>query len=103
AATLLLAMGLIFQVPVAILAATRAGVVTPRQLRKNRRYAIVVCAAVAAFLPGDVITLILETLPLYVLYELSILLATVVERRRPAPATQAAGEPSTGGAPAGDA
>ena len=57
AATVLLAMGLIFQVPVAILAATRAGIVTPRQLRKNRRYAIVACAAVAAFLPGDAITL----------------------------------------------
>ena len=52
AATVLVAMGLIFQVPVAILAATRVGIVTPRQLRKNRRYAIVVCAAVAAFLPG---------------------------------------------------
>ena len=57
AATVLLAMGLIFQVPVAILAATRAGIVTPRQLKKNRRYAIVACAAVAAFLPGDAITL----------------------------------------------
>ena len=42
AATLLLAMGLVFQVPVAILAATRAGIVTPTQLRHNRRYAILV-------------------------------------------------------------
>ncbi len=41
AATVLLAMGLVFQVPVAILAATRVGIVTPRQLRHNRRYAIV--------------------------------------------------------------
>jgi sec-independent protein translocase protein TatC len=80
AATVLLAMGLIFQVPVAILAATRVGIVTPRQLKKNRRYAIVACAAVAAFLPGDAITLLLETIPLYVLYEASILLASLVER-----------------------
>src|SRR5271154_6774016 len=80
AATVLLAMGVIFQVPVAILAATRAGLVTPRQLKKNRRYAIVACAAVAAFLPGDAITLLLETVPLYVLYEASILLASLVER-----------------------
>ncbi len=80
AATVLLAMGLIFQVPVVILAATRAGIVTPKQLRKNRRYAIVACAAVAAFLPGDAITLLLETIPLYVLYEASILLASLVER-----------------------
>ena len=75
-------MGLVFQVPVAILAATRAGIVTPRQLRRNRRYAIVVCAAVAAFLPGDVITLVLETVPLYLLYEASILLASFVDRSK---------------------
>ena len=81
AATILLAMGLVFQVPVAILAATRVGVVTPTQLRHNRRYAIVACAAIAAFLPGDAITLLLETVPLYLLYEASILLASFVERR----------------------
>jgi len=80
AATVLLAMGVLFQVPVVILGATRVGIVTPRQLRKNRRYAIVACAAVAAFLPGDAVTLVLETVPLYVLYEASILLASLVER-----------------------
>jgi sec-independent protein translocase protein TatC len=94
AATVLLAMGLVFQVPVAILAATRIGIVTPQQLRKNRRYAIVACAAVAAFLPGDAITLILETVPLYVLYEASILLAAIVGRRDAARARmQDAGPP----------
>ena len=51
AAVTLLAMGLLFQVPVGILAATQSGVVSARQLRRNRRYAIVVCAGVAAFLP----------------------------------------------------
>ena len=80
AATVLLAMGLVFQVPVAILGATRAGIVTPKQLRHGRRYAIVACAAIAAFLPGDVITLLLETVPLYLLYEASILLASLVDR-----------------------
>jgi sec-independent protein translocase protein TatC len=78
AATILLAMGLVFQVPVAIIGATRLGVVTPRQLRRGRRYAVVACAAVAAFLPGDVITLVLETVPLYLLYEVSILIAALV-------------------------
>jgi sec-independent protein translocase protein TatC len=86
AATILLAMGAVFQVPVLILGATRLGLVTPRQLRKFRRYAIVACAAVAAFLPGDAITLVLETVPLYVLYEASILIATFV---RPAGAAEA--------------
>jgi sec-independent protein translocase protein TatC len=80
-ATVLLAMGLVFQVPVAILAATRVGIVTPKQLRHNRRYAVLACAAIAAFLPGDAVTLILETVPLYVLYEVSILIASLVARR----------------------
>jgi sec-independent protein translocase protein TatC len=81
AAVTLLAMGLVFQVPVGILAATRAGVVSTRQLRHNRRYAIVACGAVAAFLPGDAITLLLETVPLYLLFESSVLLARVIEYR----------------------
>jgi sec-independent protein translocase protein TatC len=80
AATILLAMGLVFQVPVAILAATRLEIVTPRQLRKNRRYAILACAVVAAFLPGDAVTLVLETVPLYLLYEVSILVASLLGR-----------------------
>jgi sec-independent protein translocase protein TatC len=81
AATVLLAMGLVFQVPVVILGATRIGLVTVKQLRHSRRYALVACAAVAAFLPGDAITLILETVPLYVLYEASILVAALAGRR----------------------
>jgi sec-independent protein translocase protein TatC len=81
AAVVLLAMGLVFQVPVGILAATRAGVVTPKQLRHNRRYAVLACGAVAAFLPGDAITLLLETVPLYLLFEVSLLLASIIERR----------------------
>jgi sec-independent protein translocase protein TatC len=81
AAVTLLAMGLVFQIPVAILAATRTGIVTPRQLRHNRRYAILACGAVAALLPGDAVTLLLETVPLYLLFEASLLFASVVERR----------------------
>jgi sec-independent protein translocase protein TatC len=81
AATVLLAMGIAFQAPVAILGAVRAGIVTPTQLRRNRRYAILVCAAIAAVLPGDAFTLVLETVPLYVLYEVSILIASVLARR----------------------
>ena len=79
AATVLLAMGVVFQVPVLILGAVRLGLVTPRQLRKNRRYALLGCAVVAALLPGDAITLLLETVPLYVLYEASILLSRFVK------------------------
>jgi sec-independent protein translocase protein TatC len=89
AAVILLAMGLVFQVPVGILAATRAGIVTTEQLRHNRRYAILACGAVAAFLPGDAITLLLETVPLYLLFELSILLARIIDRKQARRAAQA--------------
>jgi sec-independent protein translocase protein TatC len=81
AATTLLAMGVLFQVPVGIVAVTRAGLITPRRLRKNRRYAVLACGLVAAVLPGDAVTLLLETVPLYLLFELGVLLASVAERR----------------------
>jgi sec-independent protein translocase protein TatC len=78
----LAAMGLLFQVPIGILAVTRVGIVTPRQLRKNRRYAILIIAIVAMVLPGqDPVTMLLLMLPLIVLFEGSILLATLVDRR----------------------
>jgi sec-independent protein translocase protein TatC len=82
----MVAMGLGFQVPVAILAAVRLGITTPQKLRKNRRYAILVIAIVAAFLPTiDPVTLILEMIPLILLYEFSILLAQWVGSRGAAP------------------
>jgi sec-independent protein translocase protein TatC len=81
AATILLAMGLVFQVPVAIIAVTRAGLITTRTLRRNRRYALLACGLVAAVLPGDAVTLLLETLPLYLLFELSLIVAAITERR----------------------
>jgi sec-independent protein translocase protein TatC len=78
----LAAMGVLFQVPIGILAVTRVGIVTPRQLRQNRRYAILVIAVVAMLLPGqDPVTMLLLMLPLVVLFEGSILLATLVDRR----------------------
>jgi sec-independent protein translocase protein TatC len=76
--TTLLAVGLVFQVPVGILAVTRLGIVTPKQLSANRRYAYLACAVIAAALPGvDPVTMLIETVPLVVLYELSILLSRV--------------------------
>jgi sec-independent protein translocase protein TatC len=77
-ATTMLAVGLVFQVPVGILAVTRLGIVTPKQLSANRRYAYLACAVIAAALPGvDPVTMLIETVPLVALYELSILLSRV--------------------------
>ena len=78
----LMVMGVLFQVPIGILAVTRAGIVTTAQLRKNRRYAILVIAILAMLLPGqDPITMLLMMAPLIVLFEGSILLASLLDRR----------------------
>jgi sec-independent protein translocase protein TatC len=74
-------MGLIFQMPIGILAVTRLGIVTPDQLTKNRRYAYVVLLVIAMLLPGtDPITMLIEAVPLIVLYEGSVLLARAFGR-----------------------
>jgi sec-independent protein translocase protein TatC len=74
-------MGLIFQLPVGILAITRLGIVTPEQLAKNRRYAYLVLAVVAMLLPGtDPVSMLLELVPLLVLYEGSLILARIFGR-----------------------
>lgn len=80
----MLAMGLGFQIPVAVLAACKLGVTSPEKLRKGRRYAIVIIAVLAALLPTlDPLTLILEMIPMLFLYEFSIWLATVLGRPAP--------------------
>ena len=75
---LLLAMGIIFQVPMGILAVTRLGIATPKQLREWRRYAYLVIAVIAALLPSvDPVSMLIEMAPLIVLFELSIVLASL--------------------------
>jgi sec-independent protein translocase protein TatC len=72
----LVASGIVFQVPVAVLALTRLGVVTPEFLLKNWRYAIVILTVIAVLLPGtDPVSTLIECIPLYLLYGLSIVLS----------------------------
>src|SRR3954451_1446016 len=79
--TTMLACGAVFQMPVVILALTRLGITNAEKLRRNRRYAYLACTVIAAALPGvDPISMILEALPLIVLFELSILLAKMFGR-----------------------
>jgi sec-independent protein translocase protein TatC len=94
-------MGLIFQLPIGILAVTRLGIVTPEQLSQNRRYAYVLLLIVAMLLPGtDPITMLIEAVPLLVLYEASILLARMFGRpsEEPAEPEIAVSEPPPSGA-----
>jgi sec-independent protein translocase protein TatC len=77
----LASIGLVFQLPVAILAVTRTGIISARQLRGYRRYAIVATAVLAMILPGtDPVSMVIEFLILYALFELSLVMATVMDR-----------------------
>ncbi len=79
--TTMLAGGLVFELPLAILAVTRLGFVSVGQLSTNRRYAYLIIAIVAAALPGvDPISMLIEMIPLLVLFELSILIARAFGR-----------------------
>jgi sec-independent protein translocase protein TatC len=94
----LIAMGLVFQVPVGILAITRLGITTPEQLAKNRRYAWVIIAVVAAALPGtDPVSMLIEMVPLNVLFEGSLVLSRVFGR--PVRPIEPASEPPDRSAP----
>ncbi|MGE5408908.1 MAG: twin-arginine translocase subunit TatC [Syntrophothermus sp.] len=79
----MLAGALVFQLPLVILAITRLGIVSVEQISRNRRYAYLAIAVIAAALPGvDPISMILEMVPLLLLFELSILIAKVLGRTR---------------------
>lgn len=84
AISMALALGATFELPIAIVALTALGIVTPEMLVRWRRHAFVACIVGAAFVsPGDFVgTTILMTVPLYVLYELSIFLSGIVHRRK---------------------
>lgn len=82
ATSLLLASGLVFQLPLAIIFAADLGLVTSTTLAKGRRYAILIIAIVAAILtPPDVISQCLLGLPMMILYEISIRLVARKEKK----------------------
>ncbi|MDQ4087412.1 MAG: twin-arginine translocase subunit TatC [Pseudomonadota bacterium] len=83
--------GVAFLLPVLLMLLERAGLVTRDQLRRGRRYAIVVAFVVAAVLtPPDVISQLLLAIPLIILYELSLIAIWFTERRRAREAGKAA-------------
>lgn len=81
----LLAFGLIFELPLVLVLMSRLGLVTPAFLAKNRRYAILINAVLAAFLTptADVFNMMLTMLPLILFYELGILGAKIFGRKPP--------------------
>jgi len=83
--------GVAFLLPVLLMLLERAGLVTRRQLKRGRRYAIVVAFVIAAVLtPPDVISQLLLAVPLVALYEVSLLAIWFTERKRAKAAEKAA-------------
>jgi sec-independent protein translocase protein TatC len=82
----LLAFGAIFELPLAITIAARLGMVTPQFLAKHRKYAILLNFVVAAILTPtpDIFNQALMALPMCLLYEIGIIAARIVVRRKPA-------------------
>lgn len=93
----LLAFGIVFELPIVILFLARIGVVNHRQLAKNRKYVILLGFVVSAMLtPPDIISQILMAVPLMLLYEISILVARLFEKK-PIENTQPAEDPDNDG------
>jgi sec-independent protein translocase protein TatC len=82
AISVLIALGLAFQVPIGMIAVTRVGIVSVAQLRANRRYVLIIVAVLAMLLPGqDPVTMIMIMVPMFLLFEGSILVAAMLDRR----------------------
>jgi sec-independent protein translocase protein TatC len=80
---LVLGSGLLFQLPVVIYFLTKIGIVTPEFLRKYRKHSIIIILIVAAIVtPPDPLSQMLITIPLYMLFEISILISASVAKRR---------------------
>jgi sec-independent protein translocase protein TatC len=82
---LILVFGLIFELPVVALLLSRIGLVSYSLLARNRKYALLASSIVAAF-HADLITMFVIMVPLYLMYEISVWVAFVFAKKRPAPA-----------------
>jgi sec-independent protein translocase protein TatC len=81
-AKLLLAFGFVFELPLVITFLARIGLVTVDFLKKNRKYAVLIFFIISAILtPPDVVTQIMMSIPLMVLYEISIIGAKVFGKK----------------------
>ena len=88
---LLLAFGIVFELPLVIFFLARLGLVTPKGLRKKRKYALLVAFMVSAMLtPPDVFTQTFMAGPLIVLYEVGVWIAVIFGKKRPTAQGEAA-------------
>jgi sec-independent protein translocase protein TatC len=84
-----LATGLVFELPIFVFFLTKVGIITPKFMKKNRKYVLIILLTIAAIItPPDVASQILVTIPLMGLYEFSILVSARVVKSRPAEKTE---------------
>ncbi len=77
-----LGMGLIFLLPIIVYVLTSLGILTPKFLKTYRRHAVIIILIIAGFItPGDIPSMLVASCPLYLLYESSILVSSIVYRR----------------------
>jgi sec-independent protein translocase protein TatC len=82
AVNVLLAMAIVFELPLFVVGLTRLGILTTEKLRRNRRMGYFLCTVVGLALPGvDPVTTTLQVVPLWFLYEGSIWLSVLLDRR----------------------
>ena len=78
-----LATGLVFELPIFVFFLTKVGIITPKFMKKNRKYVLIILLTIAAIItPPDVASQILVTIPLMGLYEFSILVSARVVKSR---------------------
>lgn len=82
AATSIFGMGILFELPIVILALVRLGITSSAQLRRNRRIGLGLCVIAGVLLPGvDFVSTAVQTIPVLLLFEASIWVAVFFERR----------------------
>ena len=78
----MLSSGIIFELPILIYFLTRIGVITPDFMKKNRKFAIVIVLGLAAVItPPDIASQIIVTIPIIILYEVSIFISKIVYKK----------------------
>lgn len=81
--SLTLATGLVFELPIIVFFLTKVGLLTPPFMKRNRKYVLVILLTIAAIItPPDIFSQILVTIPLMLLYELSIVISARVVRKK---------------------
>jgi len=82
AATSIFGMGILFELPIVILALVRLGITSSAQLRRNRRIGLGLCVVAGVLLPGvDFVSTAIQTIPILLLFEMSIWVAAFFEKR----------------------